>query len=67
MRTVEVAPYRGPVKKERGSIANIKKRKRRRKALMGEATCASDNRGCRLREEVYHPVYYGEISPLELN
>jgi hypothetical protein len=38
-RTVEVvtgvAPYSGVVKKERGKIANIKKRKRGRKALIG--------------------------------
>jgi hypothetical protein len=48
-RTVEVpaggAPYTGLVKKERGRIANIKKWKGRRKALMGEATYASNNRG----------------------
>jgi hypothetical protein len=55
-RTVEVpagvAPYTGLVKKEKGSVANIKKRKRRRKALMGEATCASNNRGSGLRDEL---------------
>jgi hypothetical protein len=55
-RTVEVpagaAPYTGLIKKEKGSDANIKKRKRRRKALMGEATCASNNRGVGLRDKL---------------
>jgi hypothetical protein len=67
-RTVEVsagvAPYTGLVKKERGRVAKIKKRRRRRKALMGEATCASNNRGsvcatnCSTRFRNRRPVIY---------